>query len=403
MSASRAILVLNAGSSSVKFSVFDVGAKALEARLRGRVESLHASPRLVARDREARLLAEENLAGGERFGHRESIAYLFDWLTNHGVDVASVRAVGHRVVHGGTEFTSPVVVDRKVIDALEKLVPLAPLHQPHNLAAIEALANRLPNLPQVACFDTSFHRTQPAIAQLYALPRKMTDRGIRRYGFHGLSYEYIAGKLSEFDARAADGRTVVAHLGNGASMCALQAGRSVATSMGFTAVEGLPMGTRSGSLDPGVLLYLLSHEGYDAEAIQDLLYHRSGLLGVSEISSDMRALLASDDPRAREAVDLFVYRIVRELGSLASALGGLDAIVFTGGIGENAAPIRHRVLEGAVWLGVKIDPAANERHGPRISTDASEIAALVIPTDEEQMIARHVLRLLGLGNEKGGD
>jgi acetate kinase len=274
-------------------------------------------------------------------------------------------------------------------------VPLAPLHQPHNLLPIRVIAQRRPDLAQVACFDTAFHRTVPPLAQAFALPPSITDRGVRRYGFHGLSYEYIASVLPQHDPRAAAGKTVVLHLGNGASMCALSGGKSVATSMGFTALDGLPMGTRCGALDPGVILYLMQELNMDARAIESLLYTESGLLGVSGVSSDMRALLENPDPRARFAIDLYVYRIGRELGSLAAALGGLDAIVFTAGIGENAAGIREAVCKQAAWLGIDLDPAANAAHGPRISTASSRVAAWVIPTNEELMIARHTQAQVG--------
>jgi acetate kinase len=273
-------------------------------------------------------------------------------------------------------------------------VGLAPLHQPHQLAAIRAIGASAPRVAQVACFDTSFHRTQPPLAQQFALPRALTAKGLRRYGFHGLSYEYVMSALPQVAPDCAHGKLIVAHLGNGASMCAIDRARSVATTMGFTAVDGLPMGTRTGSLDPGVILYLLQHEGLDADAIEELIYRRSGLLGVSGLSSDMRTLLASDLPAAREAVDLFVYRIGRELGSLAAALGGLDAVVFTGGIGEHAAPIRARVCQDAQWLGVALDARANASGGPRISAPGSRVSAWVVPTDENLMIARHTRRLL---------
>jgi acetate kinase len=281
-----------------------------------------------------------------------------------------------------------------VVAQLEQLIPLAPLHQPHNLTPIRILMERTPQLPQVACFDTAFHRSNPPLAQMFALPAELTEAGVRRYGFHGISYEYIASVLSQFDERAARGKTVVLHLGNGSSMCALQAGTSIASTMGFTALDGLPMGTRCGTLDPGVLLYLIDERRMDARAIEKLLYHQSGLLGVSGISSDMRTLLASSEPRARLAIDLYCYRIRRELGSLAAALGGLDAIVFTGGIGENAVAIRDRVCHDAAWLGVELDPAANAAGGPRISTPAARASAWAIPTNEELMIARHTRRLL---------
>ncbi|HRE55688.1 MAG TPA: acetate/propionate family kinase, partial [Candidatus Competibacter sp.] len=298
-----------------------------------------------------------------------------------------IGAVGHRVVHGGLSYDRAVQVDEGVIADLERLIPLAPLHQPHNLASIRALAEVAPELPQVACFDTAFHRAQPRVAQLFALPRALLDSGVRRYGFHGLSYEYIARRLPDYMPA---GKVVVAHLGSGASLCALQDGRSVESTMGFTAVDGLPMGTRTGALDPGVVLYLLQERGYDARAIEKLLYKESGLLGVSGISNDMRDLLESDDPNAAEAVELFVYHVGKHAAALASALEGLDALVFTAGIGENAAAVRERVCRRLEWLGVRLDPEANRRGGPRISTEASPVSVWVIPTDEERMIALHV-------------
>jgi acetate kinase len=297
-------------------------------------------------------------------------------------------------VHGGIAYRQPALIDDRVIANLEALVPLAPLHQPHHLAAIRAVANAAPRVPQVACFDTAFHRDQPPLAQEFALPRALTAKGIRRYGFHGLSYEYIVSVLPRIAPDCADGKLVVAHLGNGASLCAIEAGRSIATTMGFTPVDGLVMGTRTGALDPGVLLYLLHHEDMDARAVEQLIYYRSGLLGVSGLSSDMRTLLASDSPAAKEAIDLFVYRIGRELGSLAAALGGLDGLVFTGGIGEHAAEIRARVCRDASWLGIVLDAAANAAGGPRISAPGAAASAWVVPTDENLMVARHTRRLL---------
>ena len=307
------------------------------------------------------------------------------------------------MVHGGTKFLKPVRVDDSVLADLDTLVPLAPLHQPHNLAAIRAVTRHAPALPQVACFDTSFHRTQPPIAQQFALPRKLTAEGIQRYGFHGLSYEYIASRLRQVDPRAAAGRTVVAHLGNGASLCALHDGVSVATTMSFTPLDGLPMGSRCGAIDPGVLIYLMDRHGLDARALEHLLTNESGLLGVSGISSDMRTLLEkeSTDPRAAEAIELFVYRISRELGSMAAALGGLDALVFTGGIGEHAPPIRARVCHAASWLGIDFDPTPNEQGVPRISSSPSRVSAWVIPTNEELMIAEHTRHLLKASNREG--
>jgi acetate kinase len=383
-----AILVLNAGSSSVKFSVFLARDGALEPMLRGQIEGLFTKPRFEAKDPEGNKLEAKAWSDGTQLGHAGALDYLIGYLRAQRSE-HRLCAVGHRVVHGGEAYSAPVRVDAKVLATLEQFVPLAPLHQPHNLAPIRSLLERSPDLPQVACFDTAFHRAQPVLAQSFALPKEITDRGVRRYGFHGLSYEYVASVLPQYDAGAAAGRTVVLHLGNGSSMCALASGHSVASTMGFTAVDGLVMGTRCGAIDPGVILYLIDELGMDARAIEKLIYQQSGLLGVSGISSDMRTLLASDDPRAKLAVDLFVYRIGRELGSLAAALGGLDAIVFTAGIGEKAVPVRERVCNAAAWLGVALDPSANSAHGPRISMPQSTVAAWVIPTNEELMIARH--------------
>jgi acetate kinase len=391
-----ALLILNAGSSSLKFSVF-LDREPPELLLRGQIEGLKTQPRFAARDASGQVVGEKEWEGGAALGHEGAIEFLLTWGRGGAMGENRVVAAGHRVVHGGTRFDRPVRIDDETVAALEALVPLAPLHQPHNLAAIKEVAQRAPALPQVACFDTSFHRTQPAVAQTFALPRRFADEGVERYGFHGLSYEYIATVLPGIDERAAHGRTVVLHLGNGASMCALQGGKSVATTMGFTAVDGLPMGTRCGSVDPGVLLYLMSRHGMDARALEELLYHQSGLLGVSGISSDVRTLLSSPDPRAAEALELFTYRIGRELGSLAAALGGLDAVVFTGGIGENAVPIRAAVGRGAAWLGLELDEEANASRGPRISRSGSRVSAWVIPTNEELMIARHCQAVISGG------
>ncbi len=389
-----AIVVVNAGSSSVKFSVFVDRGNGLELRLRGQYEALLTRPRFAARDAAGASVGERSWPDGSPLGHDGALAHLIDFLREHGEGTRLV-GVGHRVVHGGLDYSAPVRVDTEVLAALGKFVSLAPLHQPHNLAPIRALLARTPELPQVACFDTAFHRSNAELTQMYALPYALHEAGVRRYGFHGLSYEYIASVLPGVDARAAAGRTVVLHLGNGASMCALASGRSVASTMGFTAVDGLPMGTRTGNLDPGVVLWLIDERGMDSRAVARLLYQESGLLGVSGISNDMRELLASDAPRAKLAIDLYVYRIGRELGSLAAALGGLDAIVFTAGVGENSAPIRERVCRAARWLGVELDAAANAAGGPRISAAASPVAAWTIPTNEELMIARHTARLLG--------
>jgi acetate kinase len=388
-----AIAVLNAGSSSLKFSLFAEHEGTLALTARGQIEGLYTAPRFVAKDGSGKTLAEKSWAEGGQLGHDGALDYLLGFL-NAELGEQPLVGVGHRVVHGGLEYSRPVRIDAKVVSELEKYIPLAPLHQPHNLAPIRALLERAPGLPQVACFDTAFHRTQPEVAQAFALPPSITERGVRRYGFHGLSYEYIALALAAHDAKAAAGRVIVLHLGNGSSMCAMANGRSIATTMGLTALDGLPMGTRCGSLDPGVILYLLDELQMDARAIEKLLYQQSGLLGVSGISSDMRTLLASDDPAAKSAVDLYVYRIGRELGSLAAALGGLDAVVFTAGIGENSAPLRERVCRDASWLGVELDASTNSTGGPRISSAASRVSVWAIPTDEELMIARHTRALL---------
>jgi acetate kinase len=387
------ILVVNAGSSSLKFRAYDAGGGTPQLLLRGQIESLYTEPHFSASGASGEHREEQRWPAGTALGHDGAIAHIGDFLRSHRGDNRLVAA-GHRVVHGGMRFTQPTLVTPEVIDELAALVPLAPLHQPHNLAPIRALAQLRPDLPQVACFDTAFHHTAPEQAQAFALPHDITARGVRRYGFHGLSYEYIASRLPEVAPAAARGRTVVAHLGNGASMCALREGRSIASTMGFTAVDGLVMGTRCGSVDAGVILYLMDELKMDTRAVEDLIYKRSGLLGVSGISSDMRTLLASEDPRARFAVELFIYRIGRELGSLAAALEGVDALVFTGGIGERAVPIRERACRQAGWLGLELDPAANAADGPRISADGSRMAAWVIPTDEELMIARHTFDLL---------
>jgi len=357
---------------------------------RGQLEGLATNTHFVAKDAAGATIAEHSWY--RALGHDGAMAHLVEHL-RQTLEGRKLRAVGHRVVHGGTRYSRPVRVDASVVAYLETLVPLAPLHQPHNLTPIRALLARMPEMPQVACFDTSFHRGMPEVAQAFALPAAVTDRGVRRYGFHGLSYEYVASVLPGVDADAGRGRTVVAHLGNGASMCAMRECASVASTMGFTAVDGLMMGTRSGALDPGVVLYLMDELKMDPRAIEKMLYQQSGLLGVSGVSSDMRTLLASDDPRAKFAIELFCYRIARELGSLVAALGGFDALVFTGGIGEHAAPIRARVVEASRWLGLSLDAAANAANGPRISGPGSA-RAWVVPTNEELMIARHTQALL---------
>ncbi len=394
---SQAIVVFNAGSSSLKFSVFP--ADLAEAWLHGQVEGLHAAPRLSARGSDGAELIQHSWPVGQPLSHEEALAFLLralePFLRGH-----TLCAAGHRIVHGGVRFSEPVRLDEAALQALDELVPLAPLHQPHNLTPVRALQRVAPGLPQIGCFDTAFHASCPPLHQRFGLPREVHDAGVRRYGFHGLSYEYIAGRLPEVDAAAATGRTVVMHLGNGASMCALRQGRSVATSMGFTALDGLMMGTRCGALDPGVLLWLMDERRLGAREIEHLLYSESGLLGVSGESSDMRQLLVSDRPEAREAIDLYVHRITRELGALAAVLSGLDALVFTAGIGEHAAPIRAAVCRQAAWMGVALDEVVNREAPPladgeslRISAPGSSVGVWVIPTDEERMIARHTRRL----------
>ncbi|WP_374510023.1 acetate/propionate family kinase [Niveibacterium sp.] len=390
----EAIAVLNAGSSSLKFSVFAAADGDLQLRLRGQLEGLFTAPKFVGKDADGVVLSEHTWPVGFQLGHEGAMAHLTAFLDAH-TDGLRIKAFGHRVVHGGVEFAEPVCVDPATFKQLEAFVPLAPLHQPNNLLPIRLLLESGNKAAQVACFDTAFHRDQPLIAQMYALPHEMTAAGIRRYGFHGLSYEYIVSVLAQHDERAAAGRTVVFHLGNGASMCAIHAGRSVATTMGFTAVDGLPMGTRCGSVDPGVLLYLMDQRGMDARAIEKLIYHRSGLLGMSGVSSDCRALEESDDRNAKLALDHFCYRAARELASLAATMAGLDAVVFTAGIGENSPTVRAKILEQAAWLGVALDRDANRVRGfARISTAASAVSAWVIPTNEELMIARHTWRVI---------
>jgi acetate kinase len=389
-----ALLVLNAGSSSLKFSVFTDEDRPRPI-LRGQIEALATRPRFVARaGADGRVIAEQAWPEGTPLGHDDAIEHLLAWERDALDD--PLVGVGHRVVHGGTRFSAPVLVDEAVLTELDALEPLAPLHQPHNLSAIRAVARRAPGVPQVACFDTAFHAAQPPIARAFALPRRYAEEGVRRYGFHGISYEFVASALKRFDADAAAGRAVVAHLGNGASLCAMAGGRSVATTMSFTALDGLVMGTRCGAIDPGVLLYLMREHGMDAAALEHLLYEESGLSGVSGGISDMRELAARSegDAAAREAVDLFVYRIARELGSMAAALGGLDALVFTAGIGENDASVRARVCRDARWLGLELDDEANARGAPLISRADSRVRAWVIPTNEEAMIATHARRLL---------
>ena len=384
--------VLNSGSSSIKFSLFSVFDEELRPGIRGQIESLFTRPHFIAK-LDGQTVAEKSWSDGITLTHREATDYLLIFLRNFLKD-SRLIGIGHRIAHGGVKYTAPVLLDNGVLDELEKLIPLAPLHQPYNLEPIRIGFERRPDLPEVGCFDTEFHSTCPEVAQTIALPVQLREAGVRRYGFHGLSYAYIASMLPSVDRQAAEGKAVVMHLGNGASMCALKACRSVATTMGFSALDGLAMGTRCGSLDPGVILYLLQQERMTAADLERLLYKESGLLALSGISSDMRVLLESSEAAAKLAVDVFVYRIGREIGSLAAALGGLDAIVFTGGIGENAAAIRARVCHDAGWLGVVLDENANAAGSSRISAPKSRVAAYVIPTNEELMIARHTQQVL---------
>lgn len=387
------ILTLNAGSSSIKFALysFEKGVVSSTPLAEGAADGIGTSPRLKIADADGSPVTDRDLPAGT--DQAAILRMVLDWIRGHSAGLTLVAA-GHRVVHGGADFSAPTRVTPALIEALAALTPLAPLHEPHNLAPIRALAAAAPDLPQVACFDTGFHVTNAPCVTNFALPRDLTAEGVRRYGFHGLSYEYITTTLPDYLGEKSGGRVIVAHLGNGASMCAIKGGRSVASTMGFTALDGLPMGTRCGAIDPGVLLYLMKEKGMGYDALTDLLYRKSGLLGVSGISNDMRTLLASAAPEAREAVDMFVYRISRELGSLAAALGGLDALIFTGGIGEHAAKVRDGVCRATEWLGASLDPAANAENGPRISRADSRVPVFVIPTDEDLMIARHTARLI---------
>ena len=383
------VAVVNAGSSSIKFAIFALGGGEPEVMCRGQVEAIGLAPKLTLKDAQGSVIAEQQWPAAG-FDHDAAMAQIMAAIDAR-LAGSRVVAVGHRVVHGGTMHAAPVRVTEQVLADLTALIPLAPLHQPHNLAPIRAIAARAPGMLQVACFDTAFHTTQTRLARSYGLPRAMTEAGVLRYGFHGLSYEYVARQLARIAPDIAAGRVVVAHLGNGASLCAMAAGRSAASTMGFTAVEGLIMGTRSGSVDPGVLLYLMDEKGFDPRAIETLLYRESGLLGVSGISSDMRTLRASDAPEAAEAVALFVYRIVREIGSMVAALGGIDALVFTAGIGENDAATRAEVAAGCAWLGIAADPARNAGTRGRISPDGANPQVWVVDTNEELMIAEHTI------------
>lgn len=380
-----AILSMNAGSSSLKFALFE--AAGLNRMVVGAIETVEA--RFRARDAAGNVLADEAWQGS----HQEVVDRLLTWVDRH-LGASKLIAAGHRIVHGGHDHYAPEAVTPALIAALERLAPLAPLHQLHDLAPVRAIAAARPQLAQVACFDTAFHRDMPQVATRFALPRDYETAGVRRYGFHGLSYEYIAGQLGTLAPEIAKRRVIVAHLGNGASLCAIQNGRSVDTSMGMTPLDGLVMGTRCGAIDPGAILYLVRERNMTVQAVEDLLYRRSGLLGVSGISSDMRTLLESADPRAAEAIDLFVFRIAREIAALAATLQGLDALVFTAGIGEHAPEIRSRICEKTAWLGLKLDAEANLRGDMRIASRDCPIAGFVIPTDEEFVIARHTREFL---------
>jgi acetate kinase len=386
------ILVVNAGSSSLKFSLFRLdAADALQLAVRGQIDGIGTMPRLKAKDVAGKTLVERDLSLEEAREVKDAIGLAAAWLREQ-FPGEQLLAVGHRVVHGGADYSQPVRVDEAVFTALEKLTPLAPLHEPHNLAAIRALRETRPELPQIACFDTAFHRTHPQLADLYALPWEFYEAGVRRYGFHGLSYEYIAATLPQAAPEIANGRVIVAHLGSGASLCALRAGQSVDSTMGFSPLDGIPMGTRPGAIDPGVLLYLVGQRGMTPAALEKLLYKESGMLGLSGISNDMRQLLESPEPRARLAVDYFVHYVAKEIGALAAVLGGLDGLVFTAGVGENAPVIRARILQACAWLGVTLDSEANQRGDARITVPDSSVSAWVIPTNEELMIARHTYR-----------
>jgi acetate kinase len=389
------ILTINAGSSSLKFALFD--AEVLATVASGQIEGIGAVPKLSFRNGAGESILADALKDRRSIGnHAQAMDVVLSMLDEH-IAGAQVAGIGHRVVHGGRDFDAPVVINERIIERLAGLIPLAALHQPHNLAGIAAAANVFPGVPQVACFDTAFHKTQDFINSAYALPRDLYEQGIRSYGFHGLSYEYVAERLREILPVHGRGRTVICHLGAGASLCATRNGRSVATTMGFSVLDGLPMATRPGQLDPGVLLHLMTDKGMDAKALSQLLYHECGLKGLSGLSGDMRVLQQSDDSRARQAIDYFTSRVRRAIASLAAVLEGLDAIVFSGGIGENAFAVREAVLTPMAWMGIVLDHDQNRCNGTVISSDNSAVKLLVIPTNEELMIARHTARELARG------
>jgi len=390
---SDAILVLNAGSSSIKFELFKVVADHAEPRLDGQMEGIGASPHLIARDAQRHVLADQRWSGPDVADHVTALARIMEGI-EPGIQGRTIIAVGHRVVHGGPDLVEPMLVDDAAMDTLGRLIPLAPLHQPHNIAGIIAASKRFPGVPQIACFDTAFHRAHPWEADTFALPPEFYDRGIRRYGFHGLSYEFITDLLVREEPDLAAGRVVVAHLGNGSSLCAIHQGRSIDSTMGFTALDGVPMGTRCGQIDPGVVLHLMMTEKMDAPAITGLLYGNAGLKGMSGISQDVRDLEKSADPRAAGALSYYAWRVRREIGALAAAMGGIDALVFTAGIGENARNLRAKICEGLEHLGISLDAEANQANAREIAAKGAATRVLVRGTDEEAMIARHVLSLL---------
>jgi acetate kinase len=391
----RYVLVLNAGSSSLKFCVFlQTGDAHWRIEARGQIEGIGTSPRMSVKDNQGTKRLDEKLDASIRDG-RAAVDTLAAWIRAN-YQGGQIAGVGHRVVHGGPRFSGPIVVTREILAELKELTPLAPLHQPHNLAPIEAIFERIPDAPQVAVFDTGFHRGHSPVHTVIPLPRELLAGGVERYGFHGISYEYIASVVPEIAPEIADGRLIIAHLGSGASLCAMHNRKSVDTTMSFTAMDGLCMGTRPGAIDAGVVLYLFQKLGLSVKQVEDVLYKKSGLLGISGISNDMRDLLGRNEPEARLAVDYFLYRAAKEIGALAAVLGGVDALVFTAGIGENSPEIRRRISEASAWLGLDFDDAANAGKGPRISKPDSKVSAWVIPTNEELMIARHTKSLLKL-------
>lgn len=395
MTKHNAYLVLNAGSSSLKFSVFRQVADTTELKtiLSGQIAGIGSLATFIAKDADRRVLAEHRWNEADSNSRDILLQYLLDWVNNTLVD-DHIVAAGHRVVHGGRFLGRPMQVNAELLDQLEQLVPLAPLHQPHNLAPMQILARNHPELDQVACFDTAFHSTQPWRAKAYALPRELSDEGLCKYGFHGLSYEYVTQQLLANHPELASGHVVICHLGNGSSLCAVKDGRSMDTTMGFTALDGVPMGTRCGSIDPGVLLYLMHEKKMDVDAIEDLLYRRSGLLGVSGLSNDMKVLQESTELYAKQAVELFCFRVAKEVGAMAASMGGLDALVFTAGIGENSPEIRELVAQQLDWLGVKLDAAANSERQVNISAADARVPTFVVPTNEEMMIAKHTMNVL---------